>query len=1073
MVRTKKKKITRKRIMRGGSGNVNDTCDIPNVKQPFICNGKEVYEWNNQAIGIVYNREKYEFYTITPLMLSVDTMQLAAKTGSISIEAGKGKDTGNYYIGFINNFPSLRIEEDFNYAYKTRPLEKKDNRRSISQSIRKSRQSSSQHINQSSSQSIHDTKQEAQWFNVYEDEDTLNDFNFQFQLIENYHACENNKKKVETYVLQTRENSKSSHQYLDSIIIPKYYKKDEKGHTIEPIYISTCTNLETYEYLTQKVRELIDIIKNKTAPQPEEPEEPQQQHSEPSNLTLKLKDLEIILHKFLSNEELSIAVLNKLSIEQLLLIRKIAISKVIYRANIKFEDGTKEYITENIRWVCSNALWVEKYLELEKPVNLLSNTTLQSKEYECDLSGLDDKFVIVDEFVNSSEGDGQNYVIVGYPDKNMREHILNFWQLKTDNSNKELYDSFNGLDKDLSKKIADLYDSYKTDEKDKINYTKHNGNNLYKLYMSLRKSIFEYVKNRYNDLNKEKEDKRKVSDEELKFFNDNFETNAKAYFQHIALKYLPKPMVFIKYVFLVFKKQQSDGKLIPMVFNVKEINPNHKPILKRVEKLIKHELPYRFGILSDVEYNNREGNEKDPFDDEYKLFYSRYRYGKFFHITTEYIHTMSNISDKAHGYVNSITLEELIYSSGLLSNFEKPFFEDVKLEYEVREHQINNYFIIQSQIKKIIERKQNNISDKSNHCKEIENRSKKVFCLYERKKEINHTFKITLKSKGNTIIISQETIKNMKFILMFKSISQEYIFIYRIDENFYKLVLKSNMKELVEDILKNLDLKDNTIKFEKNKSINLYSVVSNEILSEEDYKNIFQLNPLVLKNFKRPDKTSDSKFDTYYYYSTDLLDIKKLQNYIAIMMISLYNTNIHIPVIIENYLKNYNTTYNNNTIHYNTDSNHFSDCVKNKNCLNIVNKIYYNHKNCGYNFIESIDDKQGKITVYIYPYKDNRYKYLGNYMDLDMSSIKMLKEIKNLYSFNNEYIIFLHKTTTIFFYCLHFHIIKKSEYERTSFSYNSKGSYYIQDITIEELINKIETQSNYYLNSNFSFIKLY
>ena len=118
-------------------------------------------------------------------------------------------------------------------------------------------------------------------------------------------------------------------------------------------------------------------------------------------------------------------------------------------------------------------------------------------------------------------------------------------------------------------------------------------------------------------------------------------------------------MIFIKYVFLIFKKQH-DGKLIPMVFNVKEIKPEHKPLLERVERLIKHELPYRFGILSDDEYNNGEGNERNPFDDEYKLFYSRYRYGKFFHITTEYVHTMSNISDKAHGYKNSITLEELI-----------------------------------------------------------------------------------------------------------------------------------------------------------------------------------------------------------------------------------------------------------------------------------------------------------------------------------------------------------------------------------------------------------------------------
>jgi len=64
--------------------------------------------------------------------------------------------------------------------------------------------------------------------------------------------------------------------------------------------------------------------------------------------------------------------------------------------------------------------------------------------------------------------------------------------------------------------------------------------------------FFDYIEKRYEELNKE--DKSKVSDEELQFFKDNFRTNANSYFQQIASKYLPKPMLFIKYVFLVFKK---------------------------------------------------------------------------------------------------------------------------------------------------------------------------------------------------------------------------------------------------------------------------------------------------------------------------------------------------------------------------------------------------------------------------------------------------------------------------------------------------------------------------------------
>jgi hypothetical protein len=1074
MVRTKKKKITKKRIMRGGSrrmrsNNSNwrsnksspvfnltlqkDKCDIPKDKKLFECYGKEVYECNNQAIGIVYNREKYEFYTITPLILSVSTMQLAANTGSISII----EENGNYYIGFINNFPSLRIEEDFNYAYKTRPLENLDNKKTkiSNKSNRNSRKSSSQHINQSSTQSIHDTKQEAQWFNVYEDEDTLNDL--KFQLIENYHACEKN----------VLEYDSVFHSNLDSIIREKYYKKDKNGHTIEPIYISTCTNLETYEYLTKKVRELIDIIENKTESQPEE----QQQLEEPSNSTLKLKDLEIILHKFLSNEELSIAELNKLSIEQLLLIRKIAISKVIYRANVKFEDGTKEYITENIRWVCSNALWVEKYLELRNPVNLLSNKTLQSKEYECDLSGLDDKFVILVDFViPGSEGEvDENYVIVGYPDKNMREHILNFWQLKTDNSNKKLYDSFNGLDKNLLKEIADLYDLYKKDEKDKINYTKDNPNNLYKLYMNLRKSIFKYIEDRYTELNKE--DKTKVSDEELQNFKDNFETNAEAYFQHIALKYLPKPMVFIKYVFLIFKKQ-PDGRLTPMVFNVKELKPTHQPILKEMERLIKHELPYRFGILSDNEYNNGKGNEKDPFDDEYKLFYSRYRYGKFFHITTEYVHTMSNISDKAHGYKNSITLEELIYSCGLHSDLGNPFFENVKLEYEIREYQINNYVIVQSQLKTFIE----------GNNKNTKNRSDIVFDLYKEEKnkeEHKKDFKIVLRNKevynnSNTNLKN----KDIKFILMFKSSVQEYTFIYSLDGLFYKLVIESNMKSIINDIIIELDTmvlsnKSNTIKFKK--PIKLFRVISNDILNDTNYRYCFGANPLILKKIYLPVKTNmDINIDEFI--STSLLDFKKL-NLPKVIMKNLYNDKIHIPVLITNfleYMKINSNICNINNVTYETKYQGCSLIL----CVNpYINCIHYDKH--GYDIIETIDNHDNKIVLYIIPHnytsktQTQTHKYLGNFVDLDETSLDILEKIKEIYD-NSRHIIFLHTAYNPRFNCLHFHIVKKENYKR-EYSANEKGSFIIQDIFIDTLINNIKTNNKYYnnLDINFDLIRTY
>jgi len=686
--------------------------------------------------------------------------------------------------------------------------------------------------------------------------------------------------------------------------------------------------------------------------------------------------------------------------------------------------------------------------------------------YESDFSGLDSQFFIVDDTTYPG------YVICGYPERQMKEHILNFWQdtkNTTENTTKNSTNFttlFQQLDTDDSILIAKLFNKYKDekDEKDKIN--EDNTSEYYKLYMNLRKGIFKYIEDRYVELNEK--DKSKVSDAELQFFNANFEKNANNYFQQIALKYLPKPMVFIKYVFLLFNKKNT--KLSPMVFNVKELTKDHELILKHIERLIKHELPYRFGILSDAEYKNDKGNEQDPFDDEYKLWYSRYRYGKFFHIETQYVHTMSNISDKAHGYKNSITLEELIYSCGLLSDSGKPFFEDVKLEYEVREHQINNYTI-----------KYNKKDLDSYKDLNLGLRSKTVFELYEeeknkRNKNSEGKKNINTNKEYVNIPINNYEIVNMKFILMYKTNIQQYTFIYLLNNEFYKLVIKSNMIEILNEIIKELNLKHkkeklNSIQFTKPNK--LFKIISNYKLDKKYCEEIFEINPIIIKMFKKPEILDNNKINTYYYYSTDLLDITKIKNYNDINMINLYDNTIHEPIVLQNYLKTSKNKYNNKTITYNNDFTHFSDCVKNKNCTNITNYIHLNKNNCGYDFIESIDDKQGKITVYIYPSKNTTSKYLGNYMDLDKSSISMLTSLMQLYLYNDEYVIFLHKTITIWFNCLHFHIIKKTEYKRDTFSYNEKGSFYIQDITIQELINKLETNENYYVNSKYSFIKAY
>ena len=600
--------------------------------------------------------------------------------------------------------------------------------------------------------------------------------------------------------------------------------------------------------------------------------------------------------------------------------------------------------------------------------------------------------------------------------------------------------------------------------------------------MNLRKGIFDYIKNRYEELYKET-----PNDKEYTNFKDNFEKNAEAYFQKIAEKYLPKPMLFIKYVFLIFKKKHDDGKLIPMVFNVKEIKPEHQPLLKRVERLIKHELPYRFGILSDDEYNNGEGNEKDPFDDEYKLFYSRYRYGKFFHITTEYVHNMSNISDKAHGYKNSITLEELIYACGLNSDLGNPFLEDLKIEYEIREHQINNYGMVQEQIKQNTENKKN--------------RSDIVFDLYEKDKKIKSQKKFSnqLKTpldeiktnnviKFNYINLNTKTINQLQFILMFKSSVQQYTLIYSLNSLFYKLVIESNIKSIIDEIITELNtmiLSNNstTIKF-KNPT-KLFKIVSIDKLDKIDYKFIIFNNPLVYIDIKN-NYLIDEKIDLSVYYKNSMLisqkefTIKNLYKTYPLIYLNYKNSNYYT----DGYKKFKDININTNTIkqleytkvQYEDELNKCSKqiCLPDNNELNLsINYIFYNSNDCKYDFVEIINNGKNKILLYVFPSivltdSEKEKYYIRRFLDLNKYSLPMLKEIKKIY-LNKNYLCFLHVSMKLTYNVLHFHLIKKNDY-LLNYPEIEKGVFIFQNIHLDTLIDNIENNKFYYNNLEYNLL---
>jgi hypothetical protein len=153
----------------------------------------------------------------------------------------------------------------------------------------------------------------------------------------------------------------------------------------------------------------------------------------------------------------------------------------------------------------------------------------------------------------------------------------------------------------------------------------------------------------------------------------------------------------------------------------------------------------------------------------------------------------------------------------------------------------------------------------------------------------------------------------------------------------------------------------------------------------------------------------------------------------------------------------------------------FKGCA-NKKCEDPeINCIYYNQG--GYDFIESIDNDDNKIIVYVIPNNYNKIgslKYLGNFLDLDGSSKEMLHKIKKIYS-NENNMVFLHAAFNPKFYCLHFHILrqnKQSKYKR-DYDMNEGGTFLQQDMYIDTVINNLEINNNYYKDLNFNLIKSY
>lgn len=805
----------------------------------------------------------------------------------------------------------------------------------------------------------------------------------------------------------------------------------------------------------------------------------------------------------------------------------------IFRMRVKVECENDEsladlakldfIISQNINWVLKNALWLEKYLEIRTVDNSLKAKqllTLIGKKYECDLSNLDEHYIIVDEMTI----DGIKYVICGYPEKKMKEIILNFWQENVDTSNETDIFFYNELKKlhKLKETLKLLIDFYNFKEPLSSKNIKDNTKELYKFFSTKIDARFKNISKLFTEFY---ENNKILKDEkEYKNFIENYLENAQNYYNEIAKQYFDKIMTTIRYIFIVFIKNVDDT-LRPMIFNIKEFEKKHIPILERLNKLVKNELPYKFGIIEDeykseYKYNpisSYDNKEEYNSNNEYKLFYSSYKYGNFFHINTEYIHTMGNIYRKDYEYKQSITLEEIIYACNVNSEINSliSYWKAVKLNYNVREYDLSFPSL-----------------------KQIKSRSDIVYDKYEadiKSKEVLSDKKITINKSFDKIfdeIFNNKNLKNskIKIIMIYKINIQSYKIILKYTNNenideIYILEIESSITELIDNIINKLY--DNIILNKISKIITFndsdrpifFKVISIDVITEKDYKKIFTYNPIILyyinqhkrtnsikkeifqnnlnklipkntqlnnidnnimnKVLNTYNKTQNDIIDTSIYYMNAMLNVNNIK--ILSYLINLYNIEIYkiYPWIVKNFLEdkyyndaeNYkNNLYCNNRLYY---SNKFTGCDTKMCDDSYINCVYYNINNCGYDFIETIDNQLNKIVIYIIPSNLNTtnqtHKFLSNINDVDFNSKQMIFELDKLYLSKNS-IIYTHTFPNIIYFCLHFHIINTDNYKREK-HFTEKGTYIIQDIFTTDIIKNLNTNSNYYRNSNYSVIR--
>ena len=321
---------------------------------------------------------------------------------------------------------------------------------------------------------------------------------------------------------------------------------------------------------------------------------------------------------------------------------KIGLDKITYEAkksitpSVIVEDVeyvkkfTPSVIVQDVEYVKKLIIDLPRILQ-DKSSKSLHNS-LHRKEEICDLSYSTNDFLIIDR--NKYPGIDDEVIIVGYPGE-----INPFLKLKVPDPKKKGEETLlidllkKSVFEDHKKPVSEpgnycsllinLYNTFKNKPSDKINLV--DSNEYYKFMGTLINNNYKYIENLIN-LNPG------LFEETSSDFSQ-FKIEIEERLREIIRNLFARPNTKIRYVFHPFIINKQKKRIEPLIYNVRELEPKHKPVLERILELIETKIPELFNIFNSQEKTNiSQGHSV-----KYNNFYTYYRYGDIFHIKTQYL----------------------------------------------------------------------------------------------------------------------------------------------------------------------------------------------------------------------------------------------------------------------------------------------------------------------------------------------------------------------------------------------------------------------------------------------------